>query len=1028
VSNVGRLERDTQHDVVELFRGRLGYDYLGNWAYGKDNSNIEVTRLRENLDKRRYDTIQIDKAIERLRKDAALGGGRALYEANRDVYNLLRYGVKLKRGVGESNETVWPIDWKNPTANHFAIAEEVTVRRRHTKRPDIVLYINGIAVATIELKRSKVALSEGIRQSIGNQKPEFIEQFFTTVQLVMAGNEVEGLRYGPIEAPEKYWLAWREPSEIESPLERALVQLCSKERLLELIHDFIVFDSGVKKVCRHNQYFGVKAAQERIAKREGGIIWHSQGSGKSLTMVWLAKWIREHQRDARVLLITDRTELDEQIEKVFLGVGEKIHRTDSAADMLDVLNRSSEWLICSLIHKFRGSEDERARDDAERDFIEELRAKIPKNFSPKGNLFVFVDEAHRTQSGKMHEAMEELLPGAMFIGFTGTPLLRADKTTSIETFGRFIHTYKFDEAIKDGVVLDLRYEARNIDQHLTSPQNVDEWFEAKTRGMTDLSRAELKKRWGTMQKVVSAEPRTKQIVQDILLDMATRPRLMDGRGNAILVGSSIYQACKLYELFCYAGLKGKCAIVTSYEPHAGEISKEDSGEGATERLRQYEIYRRMLADHFDEPADVAMRKVEQFEQDVKRRFVEEPGRMRLLIVVDKLLTGFDAPPATYLYIDKKMRDHGLFQAICRVNRLDGEDKDYGYIVDYRDLFNSLQTAITDYTSGALDGYDEEDIKGLLTNRIEKGREDLDKALERVRAICEPVAPPRETLQYQRYFCAAEQGDAEQLKVNEFKRVDLYKAAAAAARAYGNIANELVEAGYSDAQADAIKAEIAHYVTVRDEVKLGAGEDIDFKQYEAGMRFLLDTYIQADASETVADFQDTGLIELIVEMGAGAIDKLPEGIKRDPAAVAETITNNMRKVIIDERAMNPRYYEKMSQLLDTIIEEKRRGAIDYKEYLEKLMVQAQQLGRQESDTVYPDWIDSGAKRALYDFGFLDEALVLGVDEAILHTKPDRWIGNAIKEKKVRRALITALPPDYDRIDELMALVKARDEYR
>jgi type I restriction enzyme, R subunit len=1028
MSNVGRFERETQDDVVELFRDRLGYESLGSWERREGNSNVEVQLLEMNLEERRYGAIQIRKAVETLRSDASLGGGRSLYEANRDVYELLRYGVKVKPDIGEPNETVWLIDWKNPKANHFAIAEEVTVHGRHTKRPDIVLYINGIAVATIELKRSKVAVSEGIRQSIGNHRPEFIRQFFTTVQLVMAGNEVEGLRYAPIETAEKYWLAWREPSDIENPLERALTQLCPKERLLELIHDFIVFDSGVKKVCRHNQYFGVKAAQERIAKREGGIIWHTQGSGKSLTMVWLAKWIREHQKDPRVLLITDRTELDEQIEKVFLGVGEKIHRTGSAADMLDVLNRSSEWLICSLVHKFRGSEDEHARDDAERDFIEELRAKIPKNFSPKGNLFVFVDEAHRTQSGKMHEAMKELLPGAMFIGFTGTPLLRADKTTSIETFGRFIHTYKFDEAIKDKVVLDLRYEARNIDQHLTSPRKVDEWFEAKTRGMTDLSKAELKKRWGTMQKVVSAEPRAKQIVQDILLDMETRPRLMDGRGNAILVGSSIYQACKLYELFCNAGLEGKCAIVTSYEPHTGDIAKEDSGEGATERLRQYEIYRRMLSNHFYEPPDVAMGKVEQFEQDVKRLFVEEPGRMRLLIVVDKLLTGFDAPPATYLYIDKKMRDHGLFQAICRVNRLDGEDKDYGYIVDYRDLFNSLESAITDYTSGALDGYDEEDIKGLLADRIERGRHDLDKALERVRALCEPVAPPRDTLRYQQYFCAADQGNVEQLKANEFKRVLLYKAVAAVTRAYGNLANELLEAGYSEGEAAAIKAEIARYAAVRDEVKLGAGEDIDFKQYEAGMRALLDTYIQADASETVADFEETGLIELIAQMGAGAIDRLPGGIKSNPESVTETIANNIRKVIVDERAMNPKYYDKMSELLDALIEERRREAIDYKEYLEKLIAHARRLGRKESDTAYPGWIHTGAERALYDFGLPSEELVRRVHETVRDTKPADWIGNRFKEKKIRRALIDVLPDDYDRLNELMALLKARDEYR
>jgi type I restriction enzyme R subunit len=1028
MSDVGQIERKAQDRVVSLLRESLGYEYLGNWEARADNSNVELDLLMQNLRARGYEDNLIGKATDRLKSDASLGGGRDLYEANRDVYNLLRYGVKVKPGAGEQYETVWLIDWARPEANHFAVAEEVTVLGQHTKRPDVVLYVNGIALMTLELKRSKVAVSEGIRQTIGNQRPEFIRPFFTTVQLVMAGNDVEGLRYAVIDTPEKYWLTWREESDIADPLDRSLTQLCSRPQLLELIHDFMVFDAGVKKVCRHNQYFGVKAAQARIAKREGGIIWHTQGSGKSLTMVWLAKWLREHQPDARVLLITDRTELDDQIEGVFNGVNEAIHRTSSGLDLLDTLNKSTEWLICSLIHKFRGSDSDADQSDADGEFIEELRTNVPRGFAAKGNIFVFVDEAHRTQSGKMHDAMKQLLPGAMFIGFTGTPLLRADKVTSRETFGSFIHTYKFDEAVQDGVVLDLRYEARNIDQHLTSPAQIDKWFDLKTKGMTDLSRAELKRRWGTMQKVVSSEPRAKQIVQDILLDMETKPRLMDRRGNAMLVGASIYQACKFYELFCQAGFKGKCAIITSYEPQAGGISKEDSGEGATEKLRQYAIYRQMLAEHFNEPADKAMTKVEQFEQGVKERFIKDPGQMRLLIVVDKLLTGFDAPPATYLYIDKKMRDHGLFQAICRVNRLDGDDKDYGYVVDYQDLFNSLESAITDYTSGALDGYEEKDIEGLLSDRIEKAREDLDEALEKVRAICEPVAPPKNTLQYQHYFCAADQGNAEQLKANEPKRVELYKSVAAATRAFGNLANEMSTAGYSDAEAAAIKAEIAHYAAVRDEVKLGAGEDIDFKQYEAGMRFLLDTYIQADASETVADFKDTGLIQLIVQLGAGAVDKLPAGIKKDPEAVAETITNNMRKVIIDERAMNPKYYDKMSELLDALIHQRRQGAIDYKHYLEQLIAQAQQLGKRESDTVYPAWADNGAKRALIDFGFPSDDVASEVDRAVMHSKPDRWIGNRFKEKKVKRALRKVLPDGYDRLDELFDLVKARDEYR
>lgn len=1031
MSNVGQIERKAQERVIKLFKEQLGYEYLGNWEYRSDNSNVEAELLAQNLRVRGYDDNLINKAILKLTSDASLGGGRDLYEANQDVYRLLRYGVHVKPGIGEHTETVWLIDWEHPNANHFAIAEEVTVAGNLVKRPDLVLYVNGLALGTIELKRSKVAISEGIRQTIGNQKPEFIRSYFSTVQLVMAGNDVEGLRYAVIDTPEKYWLNWREESEIEEPLDRGLTQLCSKDRLLEIVHDFTVFDTGVRKTCRHNQYFGVKAAQSRVVKREGGIIWHSQGSGKSLTMVWLAKWLRENQPDARVLLITDRTELDEQIEGVFNGVNEEIYRTKSGTDLLATLNQSAPWLVCSLIHKFRGSDDESSRDEAEEDFIRELQARLPSNFRAKGNLFVFVDEAHRTQSGKMHEAMKQILPGAMFIGFTGTPLLKRDKETSIETFGSFIHTYKFDEAVADGVVLDLRYEARTIDQELMAPAKVDQWFEAKTKGMTDLSKAELKKRWGTMQKVVSAEPRAKQIVNDILLDMDTKPRLVDGRGNAMLVGSSIYQACKFYELFCQAGFKGKCAIVTSYEPNPGDISKEDSGEGATEKLRQYDIYRQMLADHFNEPADKAVSKVELFEKQVKDKFVNDPGQMRLLIVVDKLLTGFDAPSATYLYIDKKMQDHGLFQAICRVNRLDGDDKDYGYIVDYRDLFNSLESAITDYTSGALDGYAKEDIKGLLSNRIDKAREDLDEALERIRALCEPVAPPKNTLQYQQYFCAAEQGNADQLKTNESKRVELYKAVAALVRNYGNLANEMSDAGYSEAEAEAIKSEVVHYAAVRDEVKLGAGEDVDFKQYEAGMRHLLDTYISAKPSETLSNFEDAGLIDLIVKLGFGAINQLPEGIKTDPEAVAETITNNMRKLIVDERPMNPKYYDRMSELLDALLDERRKGALDYKDYLDRLVKQAADLGKGEgSGTVYPDWADNGARRALYDFFLPELDTAIEVDRAVRHAKPDSWVGNVIKEKKVKRALAEVLPENFDtaRLNELFELVKARDEYR
>jgi type I restriction enzyme, R subunit len=1045
MSDVGQPERATQNRVVKLFAERLGYEYLGNWANRNGNPNIDVGLLTQNLRGRGYDDNLINKAIDQLQRAASVGAGHDLYEANREVYGLLRYGVKVKPGVGEHYETVKLIDWDKSQANHFVVVEEVTVLSQHTKRPDVVLYVNGLALATLELKRSHVAVSEGMRQTIGNQEPEFIRPFFSTVQLVFAGNDVEGLRYAVIDTAEKYWLRWRLIQDIdeqqrkllerdsvgvEGLLDTPLAQMCNKERFLDIIHNFIVFDVGVKKACRPNQYFGVKAGQERIAKREGGIIWHTQGSGKSLTMVWLAKWIREHQDDARVLLITDRTELDEQIEGVFNGVNEQIYRTSSGADLVDTLNMSQQWLICSLVHKFRGGNKESDLDEPGEEFIRELKAKLPKDFEAKGNLFVFVDEAHRTQSGKMHAAMKQLLPGAMFIGFTGTPLLKVDKETSIETFGTFIHTYKFDEAVEDGVVLDLRYEARNIDQELTSPEQVDKWFELKTKGMTDLSKAELKKRWGTIQKVVSSEPRARWIVNDILVDMETKPRLMDKRGNAMLVCASIYQATKFYELFVAAGFKGKCAIVTSYEPSTSDISKEDSGEGKTEKVRQYDTYRKMLADYFQESEDSAMGKVEQFEKEVKEKFVEQPGQMRLLIVVDKLLTGFDAPSATYLYIDKKMRDHGLFQAICRVNRLDGDDKGYGYIVDYQDLFNSLESAIHDYTSGALDGYDKKDIEGLLTDRVEQARDDLEEALERIRALVEPVVPPKNTLQYQQYFCASEPGNAEQLKDNEPKRVELYKAVAAVTRAFANLANDMNSAGYSDAEVEAMRNEIGHYVAVRAEVKLGAGEDIDFKQYEAGMRFLLDTYINASASKVISNFENAGLIDLVVKLGAQkALSKLPEGIQKDPEAVAETIINNMRKVIIDERPTNPKYYDSMSRLLDDIITERRQQALEYEAYLSKILDAAQQLGTKEPFARYPGSINTDAKRALYDFFDSNEQLALAAEKAVVESKRADWVGNSLRERRVENAIIEVLPQDFaeERLEELMTLVKAQHDY-
>ncbi|HEE9871503.1 TPA: type I restriction endonuclease subunit R, partial [Citrobacter freundii] len=571
-------------------------------------------------------------------------------------------------------------------------------------------------------------------------------------------------------------------------------------------------------------------------------------------------------------------------------------------------------------------------------------------------------------------------------------------------------------------------EARDIDQNVTSQKKVDEWFEAKTRGLSRLAKTQLKQKWGTMQKVLSSKSRLQQIVNDILLDMDTKPRLMDGYGNAMLVCSSVYQACKAYEMFSQTDLAGKVAIVTSFQPTAASIKGEETGEGLTEKLFKYDIYRKMLADYFEQPEDKAANRVEEFEKEVKKQFIDEPGQMRLLIVVDKLLTGFDAPSATYLYIDKQMADHNLFQAICRVNRLDGDDKEYGYIIDYKDLFRSLDKAISDYTQGAFDGYDKEDVAGLLKDRLEQAKLDLDNALEMVRALCEPVKAPRNTEDYIYYFCGKSGLNQDELTEKEALRLTLYQNVAKLLRAFANIANEMPDAGYSAQDVDSIRTEVAHFEKVRDEVKLASGDLVEMKRFEPAMRHLLDMYIRADDSEVLMDFEELGLIELIVEKGADAVEALPDSIRKNQEAMAETIENNVRKTIVDENPVNPKYYEQMSVLLDELIELRRQKAIEYQEYLEKIRELSRKVIRPEQTAAnYPPSMDSNPKRAFYDNFGQDELLATKIDSAIRYTKKADWVGDRFKEREIANAVREETTGYEVDIQGVMELAKAQKEY-
>lgn len=543
-----------------------------------------------------------------------------------------------------------------------------------------------------------------------------------------------------------------------------------------------------------HQYHGLKAAQERIRKQEGGVIWHTQGSGKSILMVLIAKWLLEFDPHARVLVITDRDELNQQIAGVMrnagvIGKDAATPRITSRMELVVKLGAATPRLMCALIHKF---------DTAD------LKGKPPK---VAGQLYVFVDECHRTQGGDMHKQMKRWLASAIFIGFTGTPLLRKDKQTTREVFGTYIHTYKFDEAVADQVVLDLKYEARDVPQSLTAKQDIDAWFDQKTKGLNDSQRSKLRERWATMEELMSAGERKQRIIADIICDFEVRPRLNNNRGTAILVAASVCDACDYFRLFQNTPFGKHCGIITSYEPNHNAISRESKG--SDERYK-FDTYTRHVLQKNQTTKD--------YEDKIKQRFINAPADMKLLIVVIKLLTGFDAPSCTYIYLDNALRDHNLFQAICRTNRLDGDDKVYGHIVDYKELYEKVQDSIAVYTSDELD-IDEGGDDGNVTvkNWLQEGKAQLDAAREALRYLCEPVSLPREVEQYLHYFCG-DAKDAEALLNTEPLHISFYKSTAAFLRAYASIAQHLDDAGYTPAQVAELAQETAFFSDVREAIK------------------------------------------------------------------------------------------------------------------------------------------------------------------------------------------------------------------
>jgi type I restriction enzyme R subunit len=1034
-----RPERITQNRVIKritapVAEGGLGYETLGDWSKREGNRCIEQQLLRANLAARGYPDAHISQALQKLMAAADVSG-ITLYQANLRTYALLRYGVQVQVAPGAPHETVHLIDWLNPERNHFALAEEVTLKGGHERRPDIVLYINGLAVVVIELKRSSVDVANGIRQLITNQEPIFNQGFFSTVQLVLAGSDSQGLRYGTTGTPEKFFVEWKHhasggaavPMAAGALLDAPLCAMVEPARLLDLIRNFVIFDAGQKKVPRLHQYEGVKAAQDRIRRHEGGVIWHTQGSGKSILMVLLAKWLLEHDPDARILVVTDRDELDKQIEGVIrnagvIGTNEPSPRLQSRRELVEKLGQHSPRLMCALIHKIDVSNME----------------GTPPTLA--GRFYVFVDECHRTQGGDMNKQMKRWLSDAVFIGFTGTPLLRRDRQTTAEVFGSFIHTYKFDEAVADKVVLDLKYEARDVSQRLTARQAIDDWFEKKTQGLNNFQKSVLRKRWATMEELMSSGERKQRIVADIIHDFGVKPRLNSDRGTAILVAASIYDACHYFRLLSNTPFGAYCGLITSYEPNHNAISQEPPG--SDERYK-FDTYTQHVLEGGQTTA--------QYETEMKRRFIEEPANLKLLIVVSKLLTGFDAPSCTYIYLDNELRDHNLFQAICRTNRLDGEDKDYGHIVDYKALFTNVQNAIAVYTSDELDTEAcGENGNVTLKDWLKEGKEKLDAAREALLYLCAPVALPQGLEQHIHYFCgdaaiASALADTEQL------RVAFYKAVAAYVRAYSDVASNLTEAGYSASEIARFEQETLFYAEVRAAIKNHAGEELDIKPFEADMRHLINTYIQADPADLLGDLSQLSLTELIIKTGIhdAIAKKLNEKGKRTKSGVAEGIINNIRKTIARDHLTDPRYYEGMARLLEDLIRQKRDDTESYEEFLKSAEALAKQLDRSREQEDVPAALHGNHEATvLYrnlpgilaaaipddaianpQPAYSDEALQLALelDRAIREYAPAGWRGDPAREVTVLNAIFPVLKRNREATLALFDIVKNQPGY-
>lgn len=933
----------SQRPALALFEA-MGYTYISPADCDKQRGSRYHVLLRDILRgqlrrlnryvyagaENEFSAANIERAMEDL--DEPLTDG--LVRTSEKIYDALLLGKSYPETVGDGKMLSFNlryIDWDNPQNNVFHVTEEFAVDsrdRQHNARPDIVLFINGIPFAVIECKAPHIPVDEAVGQMIRNQQAAYIPQLFKFAQFVVATNK-NAVKYATVGTPKKFWSVWKEqddewlqtrlkalvPDRMPTEQDRNIVSLFSPERVFELIRYFILFDANVKKVCRYQQFFAVREIMKTIAEsdehgnRRSGVIWHTQGSGKSLTMVMLAKYILMELKDChpRVVIVTDRKELDAQIAATFAHTRLTPARATSGRHLVELVNSARADVITSIINKFNTVERQEVKN-------------------PSRDIFVLVDESHRSNYGLMATRMRSVFPNACYIGFTGTPLMKSEKNT-MARFGRLIHKYTIRDGVEDGAIVPLIYEGRFVEQKVDE-ENIDLWFKQTTRRLTEAQREDLRRKWSSIRRLTSTDARIKRIVLDISEHFIEGYK--DTGFKAMLATNYKRDAIRYLECFEQFG-DLNCAVVIS--PPDMREGVDDADEGADDLVVSF--WNKMMQQYGD---------ADRYEEAIKNRFCD--GEIDILIVCSKLLTGFDAPLCQVLYIDKELKEHGLLQAIARTNRLH-EGKDYGLIVDYRGLIEKLDTAMDMYSGAGLENFDGGDLKGVVVD-VMSAIGNLRSAYTQLVELFAPVSSI---------------SDAEAVEVflaDDKMRQDFYTLLCAFGRALHLVLNaEQAYNALSKEERQKVQDTFIFFSKVRRSVKLQYCDAIDNAEYEPLMQNLLDTHLSVAGLKKI-----TSPIDIL---NKDDFEKELEELG-SLRSKADAIASRMTRSISEKRDENPAYYDSFSKRIRDALALYKEKVISEAEYLAKMRTIMEDYHAGKSTVSYPARIKNNVHAQAF-FGVL-----------------------------------------------------------